>query len=109
MLLLRLLKTLEFKIYANNSLFYKLYRYCLNKYEKEFDKNNHKALKKMVNLYVKVNNTCFHDLVDSIGLWMDHYGDNIILEYIQNKRNNELKILEETIKNKLQINNNIIK
>ena len=102
MSLFNLIKTLELKLYANNILFYKLYSYFLSKYEKDFEKNNQKALKKMVNLYIKVNYTCFHNIADGIGLWIEHYGDNTLLEYMQNKRNTGLKTLEDIIKNKMQ-------
>ena len=101
----RILETIEFKLYGNKYLFYKIYRHFLTKYENIFYIDSHKALKKMVNLYVKLNNTCFHDLADAIGLWMHHYGDNMILEYIQNKRSTKLKTLEDTIKNRLQKSN----
>ena len=97
MLFLRKLETLKLKLFGNSFLSYKVYRHFLKKYENTFCVDCHKALKKMVNLYVKLNSTCFHDLADAIELWIYHYGDNMILEYIQKKRNNELKILEDTI------------
>ena len=102
MSLYSLRRTLASKTYENSILLYRLYSYFLRKYEKACEKNTQKALKKMVNLYIKVNYTCFHDLADGIGLWMEHFGDNTILEYIQNKRNNGLTTLKDIIKNKLQ-------
>ena len=84
----------------NNIFFYKFFSYFLSKYEKDFEKNNQKALKKMIDLYIKINYTCFHNLANGIELWIEHYGDNTILEYIQSKRNNGLKILEDIIKSK---------
>ena len=53
----------------------------------------------MVILYIKINHTFFHDLRDVIELWIYHYGNNIILEYIQNKSDKRLKKLENTVKN----------
>jgi len=101
----KIFKTLEFKLYGNNFFSYKIYSHFLKKYENTFYVDSHKALKKMVNLYIKLNHTCFHDLSDAIELWMYHYGNNMILDYIQNKRDNGLKTLEGAIKNKLQKNN----
>ena len=100
MLLFRILGTLGFLLYRNNFIFYKIFKYFLKKYENTFYEDSNKTLKKMVNLYVKLNQTCFHDLAEAIELWMYNYGDNMILEYIQNKKNNGLIILEDIIKNK---------
>ena len=105
MLFLRIMETLEYKLYGNNIFSYKIYKHFLKKYENIFYVDGYKALKKMVNLYIKINHTCFHDLADAIELWIYHYGNNMVLEYIQNKRNKRLKTLENTIKNKLQKNN----
>jgi hypothetical protein len=55
----------------------------------------------MVNLFLKVRNTYFHDLYDAILLWMGYEGNEIILKYIQNKKRKELIPLEDMIKTKL--------
>jgi len=105
MLFLRIIETLEYKLYQNNFFSYKIYKHYLKKYENILYLDGYKALKKMANLYVKINHTCFHDLVDAIELWMYHYGNIMILEYIQNKKDKRLDTLEIIIKNKLQKNN----
>jgi hypothetical protein len=93
------------KMFENNIIRYKLYKHLLKKYEKLYDKHNNKALKCMVDLYIKLYDTFFHDLNDSIELWMFHQGNKEIIKYIQNKNNyksnNLIEIIESNNENKL--------
>ena len=90
-------------MFENNPIRYKIYRNFLEKYWKIYERNKYKALKKMANLYIKLSDTYFHDLVTNIELHFDEYelwkndcGEKIE-KYIIKKNNKNMNVLLEVI------------
>ena len=82
---------------VNDADSYAVYSNELKLYEVEFEHNPSVALMKMTELFVKLQDTCFHDLYDSICLWIDRYGDQNLLDYIVESNNPKLILLRKTI------------
>lgn len=81
---------------------------CLNKmeeYEAIFNNGQEQdALYKMIDLYAEiVDTTVFHDIVDSIEIWLSKYADTNLINYIHRKNYKNLNRLIKTIE--FELNN----
>ncbi|RHH05426.1 hypothetical protein DW228_22970 [Bacteroides fragilis] len=81
---------------------YSKYETLLDELETNFDDDPMKTMCQMVDLYENLNSTYFHDLYDSISLWITENGNEKILKYIEDKHNPELKKLQDFLLHKLQ-------
>ena len=80
---------------------YSKYKAILEKYEANFDDNPIRIMYHMIDLYEDLCDTFFHDLCDSISLWIMEKG-NEVLKYIEDKHNPHLKNLRDVLLYKLQ-------
>jgi hypothetical protein len=69
---------------------YEDFKQSLQQFEAEFELDNVQSLNNMVNLYLDLYTTNYHDLLDSIELWISQYGNEEIKNYIQQKNDNKL-------------------
>lgn len=81
---------------------YSKYETLLDELETNFDDDPMKTMCQMVDLYENLNSTYYHDLYDSISLWITEYGNEKILKYIEDKHNPKLKKLQDFLLHKLQ-------
>lgn len=81
---------------------YSKYKAILEKHEANFDDNPIRMMYNMIDLYEDLCDTFFHDLCDSIGLWIAEKGNEEVLKYIEDKHNPHLKKLRDGLLYKLQ-------
>ncbi|MDR2905773.1 MAG: hypothetical protein LBU73_07460 [Helicobacteraceae bacterium] len=65
--------------------------------EERFENNELDALKAMIDLYGKLKDTNFHNLADSIELWIDAYPKKELLQYITDKDDSYYNVLIDII------------
>lgn len=81
---------------------YSKYKAILEKYEANFDDNPIRIMYHMIDLYEDLCDTFFHDLCDSISLWIMESDNEEVLKYIEDKHNPHLKNLRDVLLYKLQ-------
>lgn len=75
--------------------YYNQFKKTLEDCESEFLINEESSLFKMLDLYEKLHETNYHDLSDSIELWISEYPKKTLLEYIRLKQYpNYVRIIE---------------
>lgn len=82
---------------------YDLYKEKLNNLEIDFDSNKVQTLKKMIELYIELEETNFHDLADSIEMWVYEEGNEEILKHLVSLNNNVTDRLLIILKDKIGI------
>jgi hypothetical protein len=88
---------------AEDFFHYTVCRDELRECEQDFENNPDVALIKMAELYCRLYDTTYHDLFDSIELWINHYGNRKLLDYIVENNNLKMKKLQEIIESKSKI------
>jgi len=73
----------------------------LQEYEREFDNDKEATLIKIVDLYEKIIGTDYHDIADSIYLWVYENANEQILDYIISKENSGYDDMIKMLKDRL--------
>ena len=79
---------------------YKLLISQMRELESDFDENRLSALYGMIDLYSKLRDTNYHDITDSIELWVDHFPEAELLKYIAEKNDSYFDVLVNIIRSK---------
>jgi len=72
---------------------YELLRSQMRELESVFDEDRLSALCGMVDLFGKLRDTNYHDIADSIELWVGHFPEAELLEYIAEKNDSYFDVL----------------
>jgi hypothetical protein len=76
---------------------YDNYKEYMSLLEEGFENNELGTLKAMIDLYSKLKDTNFHDIADSIELWIDAYPQKELLQYLIDKNDAYYNILIDII------------
>lgn len=78
---------------------YNQFKQKLEDCESEFLITEETALFKMLDLYEELHDTNYHDLSDSIELWISENPKEFILEYIKSKQYSNCKMIIDIVQN----------
>ena len=79
---------------------YELLKSQMRELESVFNENKLSALYGMIDLYGKLRGTNYHNIADSIGLWVGHFPEAELLKYIAEKNDSYYDVLAGIIRSK---------